>query len=72
MKSPRFGVLLAAAGAILLTLFSALATWGITAGWWPQLKPGALRDVDLWAGLAFLLLFVAFLLFRRESGGGKQ
>jgi hypothetical protein len=70
MKPPRFGVRLAAAGAILLALFSALATWAIDAGHWPELPPGALRDVDLWAGLAFLLLFVGALLFRRE--GRKQ
>ncbi|MGH9364893.1 MAG: hypothetical protein ACRD1B_06460 [Thermoanaerobaculia bacterium] len=64
MKPPRFGVRLAAAGAILLAAFSALATWLIDTGRWPELPPGALRDVDLWAGLAFLALVLFFLLRR--------
>jgi hypothetical protein len=63
MKPPRFGVRLAVAGAILLALFSALATWAIYAGRWPELPPGALRDVDLWAGLVFLAALLVFLLF---------
>lgn len=62
MKPPRFGVRLAVAGAILLALFSALATWAIYAGRWPELPPGALRDVDLWAGLVFLAALVLYLL----------
>ena len=62
MKPPRFGVRLAAVGAILLALFSAVSTWLITTGRWPELPPGALRDVDLWAGLAFLALLVLSLL----------
>ena len=62
MKPPRFGVRLAAAGAILLAAFSALATWAIYAGHWPELPPGALRDVDLWAGLIFLAALILYFL----------
>jgi len=60
-----FGARLAAAGAVAVALFSALATWLVVNGRWPQLPPGALRDVDLWAGLVFLGLFVFLMLFRR-------
>jgi hypothetical protein len=71
MKPPRFGVLLAAAGAILLASFSALATWLIYAGRWPELAPGALRDVDIWAGLFFLMAF-ALVLLRGRSRPTKE
>lgn len=64
MKPPRFGVLLTAVGAILFVLFSAVSTWLITSGRWPELSPGALRNLDLWAGLAFLLALVLYLLSR--------
>ena len=70
MRPIRFGVRVAAAGAILLSAFSALATWLIYSGRWPELRPGVLRDVDLWAGLVFLLLLLGWLLLRRE--GSKQ
>jgi hypothetical protein len=62
MKPPRFGVRLAVAGALLLAAFSALSTWLITTNRWPQLPPGALRDVDIWAGLVFLAAFILYLL----------
>ena len=61
MKPPRFGVRLAVAGAILLAAFSAAATWLIETGRWPELDPGALRDLDLWTGLLFLAALVLFL-----------
>jgi hypothetical protein len=56
------GVLLAAASAILLALFSAFATWAITTGRWHELPPGALRDVDFWAGLTFLAALVLYFV----------
>jgi hypothetical protein len=62
MKPPRFGVRLAVAGALLLALFSAVSTWLITTGRWPQLPPGAFRDVDIWAGLIFLAALILYLL----------
>jgi hypothetical protein len=62
MKPPRFGVRLAVAGAFLLALFSAVSTWLITTGRWPQLPPGALRDVDIWAGLIFLAALILYIL----------
>ena len=62
MTPPRFGVRLAVAGATLLALFSALATWLIYTGRWPELPPGVLRDVDLWAGLVFFAALVLYLL----------
>lgn len=73
MRPPRFGVLLAAAVAILLAAFSALSTWLIYTGRWPELPPGALRDVDLWAGLIFLAALALYLGFRpRRSRRERQ
>jgi len=72
MKRPRSGVLLAVAGAVLLALFSALATWLITTNRWPELPPGALRDLDLWAGIVFFAALVLWLLLppsRRSTPG---
>ena len=72
MSRPRSGVLLAVAGLVLLALFSAISTWLITTGRWPELPPGALRDVDLWAGIAFLAAVVLWLLLppsRRSTRG---
>lgn len=66
MTPPRFGVRLAVAGATLLALFSALATWLIYTGRWPELPPGVLRDVDLWAGMVFLAALVVWLLFSKD------
>jgi len=72
MRRPRSGVLLAIAGLLLLALFSAISTWLIGCGRWPELPPGALRDVDLWAGIAFLAAVVLWLLLpssRRSTRG---
>jgi hypothetical protein len=72
MRRPRSGVLLAIAGLLLLALFSAISTWLIYAGRWPELPPGALRNVDLWAGIAFLAAVVLWLLLppsRRSTRG---
>ena len=62
MRRPRFGVLLAIAGSLLLALFTAVSTWLITAGRWPELPPGALRNVDLFAGIVFFAAVVLWLL----------
>jgi hypothetical protein len=76
VKPPRPWVRLSIAAALLFAAFSYVATRAITSGHWPELPPGALRDVDLWAGLAFLLLFVGLLLFRKDrrqkAEGGRQ
>jgi hypothetical protein len=72
MKRPRSGVFLAIAGLVLLALFSAITTWLIDRGRWPELPPGALRNVDLWAGIAFLAALVLWLLLppsRRSTRG---
>jgi hypothetical protein len=66
MKAPRFGVRLAVAGAILLAAFSFVATRAITSGHWPELPPGALRDLDLWTGLLFLAALVVWLLLSQR------
>ncbi len=63
MKPARFGVRLAVAGAILLALFSTVATWLIQTNRWPELPPGTLHNLDLWTGLLFLAALVVWLLF---------
>ena len=66
MKLSRFGVRLAVAGAILFVLFSSLATWAIYSGHWPELPPGALRNIDLWAGFLFLAALITWLLLSQR------
>jgi hypothetical protein len=62
VKPPRPWVRLSIAAALLFAAFSWFATRAITSGHWPELAPGALRDIDLWTGLLFLLAFVVWLL----------
>lgn len=62
MNPPRPWVRISIAAALLFAAFSFFATRAITSGRWPQLPPGALRDVDLWTGLLFLAALVLFLL----------
>lgn len=72
--------LLRAAGLLLwLALFAALYTAGELAGLWPDLPPGALRDLDLAAGFAGTAALCIWLICRgtprakdRISAGGTQ
>jgi hypothetical protein len=56
-----------AAGFVWLALFSILYTAGDAYGLWPELPPGALKDLDLAVGAAGLALLGLWLLRRRSS-----
>ena len=61
--------LLRAAGLLLwLALFAALYTAGELAGLWPDLPPGALRDLDLVAGFAGATALCVRLILRGARG----
>jgi len=63
--------LLRAAGLLLwLALFAALYTAGELAGLWPDLPPGALRDLDLAAGFAGAAALCIWLLRRGRPRAG--
>ena len=63
MTPPRLWLRISIAALLLFAAFSFFATRAITSGRWPDLPPGALRDVDLWTGLLFLAALVLYLLF---------
>jgi len=53
----------AAAGLLWLALFSALYTAGDEVGAWPELPPGAFRNLDLVAGFLAGIVVLVVLAF---------
>ena len=51
---------------VWLSLFAILYTAGERFGIWPQMPPGAFRDVDLWIGGAAVAGLAAALWTRRR------
>jgi hypothetical protein len=56
-----------AGGFVALFLFSALYTAGERFGIWPELPPGALRDLDLVVGAVAVAALALFLLLSRRG-----
>ena len=64
MRSLGRTATLSLAGLALFSLaFSLLAERGL----WPALAPGALHNIDLWAGFAGGLVILVFLLLPRRG-----
>jgi len=61
------GVRRVAWGFVALFLFSALYTAGERFGIWPELPPGALRNLDLVVGAAAIAALAVFLLLSRRG-----
>ena len=61
------------AGLLWLAAFSALYTVGDEIGAWPELPPGAFRDVDLVAGtLAGVAVLLLVALPKRAAGADSS
>ncbi len=61
-----------ALGFLWLAVFSILYTAGEALGLWPQMPPGAFRDLDLIVGAAGLAALCAWLLRPRAEPGGTH
>src|SRR6185295_18876691 len=60
---------------LALAVFSAAYSAAAWYDWWPRLRPGALHDTDLWAGIAAGVALLLVLLLRRgedNEGSGNR